>query len=158
MAEARVEEFISANKGLDAQAADALRSTSREVQNAVLERGAVTGRNRSVVLIRRIRQAEEALMESSNLEGQLEQLCATVDSHAGSALKGSTREVQRAVLTSASSRVQKAVVAQGSLAGAKNPSAKLIARVREAEDSLDMPDDIAGRIEYLTSTPGVDTA
>jgi hypothetical protein len=209
-AEARVEEFISANQGLDTQAADALRSTSREVQTAVLDRGAVTGRNRSVVLIRRIRQAEEALMESTNLEGQLEQLCATVDSHAGSALRGSTREVQRAVLrqgsvagsknpsaklisrireaedeklpadlsgrvaalidsagidshartvlTSASSRVQRAVVAQGSLAGAKNPSAKLIARVRDAEDSLDMPEDIGGRIEYLTNTPGVDSA
>ena len=59
---------------------------------------------------------------STNLEGQLEQLCATVDSHAGSALRGSTREVQRAVLR------------QGSVAGSKNPSAKLISRIREAED------------------------
>lgn len=137
-----VEAFLDASL-VDDSAADALRDCPPAVQQAVMERGGLeNARNPSSVLLSRIRDATGGerggpggqssvgtgpgpLARGENMEEAVEGFIAThaVDASAAEALRKCRPEVQDIVMT-------KGIV------GARNPSSALLARIRDAENSL----------------------
>lgn len=127
-----VEEFITAND-LDERAADSIRGCNPEVQQVVMERGDLTDcRNPSAVILARIKDAGKrgvgsrggATAKPEEVEKFIEEN--TLDERAADALRSCTAQVQRIAID------------RGNLQDARNPSAVILGRIRDAQNSRDM--------------------
>lgn len=124
-----VEEYLK-NEGIDEKASEYMRSSTEEVQRAVLAQGTLAGmRSPSGALTSRIRAAEQQLWklpDNTKLCEAVEQFLNQeegIDEQAADYLRKSSPMVQRAVLE------------QGGLNGARSPSGALTSRIRAAEVS-----------------------
>eukprot|EP00929_Paragymnodinium_shiwhaense_P006985 TRINITY_DN110940_c0_g1_i1.p1 TRINITY_DN110940_c0_g1~~TRINITY_DN110940_c0_g1_i1.p1 ORF type:complete len:861 (-),score=203.49 TRINITY_DN110940_c0_g1_i1:116-2698(-) len=114
-----LEAFISAN-GLDERAAEAIRNSLPEVQQAIVEQGNLTDcHNPSSKMMMRLRDTEAMFAGSMTVDTFLAQN--PVDDRAATAFLEADYEVQMDVME------------RGSLATTQNPSAALLMRVRNAE-------------------------
>lgn len=125
-----VEAFI-AESGVDAMAAEKLRGSPPEVQRLAIEKGISWAKNPSSALLARIKDAQMASSGSysSRAPADQESLRAEVDRFIdGSGLNAEAEDALRA----ASRDVQHYVISRGGLGSARNPSAVVLARIREA--------------------------
>eukprot|EP00927_Polykrikos_kofoidii_P046326 TRINITY_DN40555_c0_g1_i1.p1 TRINITY_DN40555_c0_g1~~TRINITY_DN40555_c0_g1_i1.p1 ORF type:complete len:552 (+),score=97.15 TRINITY_DN40555_c0_g1_i1:44-1657(+) len=119
--------FIDDNE-LDASAVKALREAPSQIQNHVIAEGAVTGRNRSAILVGRIRRANQAVGHGSDSRGvdpaatQLDQFIRDndLDPYAEKTLREQGRDVQAIVIS------------EGSVTG-DNKSKILMGRIKRAQ-------------------------
>eukprot|EP00416_Gambierdiscus_australes_P013110 CAMPEP_0171147726 /NCGR_PEP_ID=MMETSP0766_2-20121228/148210_1 /TAXON_ID=439317 /ORGANISM="Gambierdiscus australes, Strain CAWD 149" /LENGTH=744 /DNA_ID=CAMNT_0011611635 /DNA_START=106 /DNA_END=2336 /DNA_ORIENTATION=+ len=151
-----VEDFIQQN-GIDERAADALRNSQPRTQEAVLDRGDFVGvRNPSSAVLARIRAADAHLARSDgnnadrgdygyhddgygggrsrdgrpyNIEDAVEEFIRAnyLDERASEALRGCPPHVQEEVLH------------RGDLAGTRNPSSALVARLKDIQGPVSGP-------------------
>lgn len=124
-----VERFLIANAHLNVEerTADKLRKAPPEIQSLVMRRGNLDGtRDPNAVLITRIRNSMDGLKpvpEGDKKSAEVERFLSLefVEPHAAAKLRR------------ASKIVQDAVIARGSLAGTRDPTAVLMARIRDGE-------------------------
>jgi len=144
-----IDRFLENCGGVDDRAAAALRGCPPEVQRHVIDRGSMEGaRNPSALVLSRIRDAEKDLKHQAPRGG----------GGGGGGGRGRPHDVQAMVedflranavddraaeaLRSADPGAQEAVINRGDLRTAKNPSAALLARLRDAQSgpsSTSMP-------------------
>jgi len=116
-----VEDFIVA-EGIDEKAANELRELDPEVQNEVIGRGSMAGRrNPSATLSSRIRDAKVACHANESVETFI--VTEGVDEAAAGALRDLDPDLQEQV------------VARGTLAGTRNPSATLLGRIKQCKNT-----------------------
>eukprot|EP00418_Pyrodinium_bahamense_P000548 CAMPEP_0179014226 /NCGR_PEP_ID=MMETSP0796-20121207/2140_1 /TAXON_ID=73915 /ORGANISM="Pyrodinium bahamense, Strain pbaha01" /LENGTH=776 /DNA_ID=CAMNT_0020709769 /DNA_START=72 /DNA_END=2402 /DNA_ORIENTATION=+ len=135
---ADVELFLLGNE-VDDDAANALRACDPEVQKVVIGRGDLTGaRNPSAALLARIREAGNAGGSSgawgsngSAPGGWGGQTDAQVE---GFIASNSLDDKAADALRTCEPHVQQVVMARGDLSSARNPSAALLARIRDAQN------------------------
>eukprot|EP00931_Biecheleriopsis_adriatica_P009702 TRINITY_DN110779_c0_g1_i1.p1 TRINITY_DN110779_c0_g1~~TRINITY_DN110779_c0_g1_i1.p1 ORF type:complete len:880 (+),score=199.71 TRINITY_DN110779_c0_g1_i1:82-2640(+) len=126
-----VEDFIAEN-ALDEKAADALREVAPDIQKAVMDRGSLaSAKNPSAALLGRLRDAQKGFSSmASRGQHSLQDLSVEVDDFiAGNDLDDRAIESLR----SAAPDVQRIVMDRGPLASAKNPSAALLSRIKDAQ-------------------------
>uniref|UniRef100_A0A7S4VUT1 RRM domain-containing protein n=1 Tax=Alexandrium monilatum TaxID=311494 RepID=A0A7S4VUT1_9DINO len=145
-----VEDFIRTN-GIDDRAADTLRNCHPRVQEAVLDRGDLSGtRNPSSALLSRIRDAQAGPPSGNGYpEREYGDYRGYQDGGAGRgggsgrySLEGAVEDFIRAnyvderaseALRSATPDVQEAVLSRGDLQGTRNPSSALLARLKDIQ-------------------------
>eukprot|EP00931_Biecheleriopsis_adriatica_P065498 TRINITY_DN40019_c0_g1_i1.p1 TRINITY_DN40019_c0_g1~~TRINITY_DN40019_c0_g1_i1.p1 ORF type:complete len:1136 (+),score=222.43 TRINITY_DN40019_c0_g1_i1:72-3479(+) len=154
-----VEDFLAESRA-DERACDALRGCPPEVQRHVIDRGTMEGaRNPSALLLSRIREAEKDMQHrrpppdtafdrgrgdarggrgNPNLEQDVEDFLSQneVDERAAEALRSAAPEAQEVVMR------------RGDLRTAKNPSAALLARLRDAQSAPPRDHGRAGGGDY----------
>jgi len=130
---AEIDEFIRANEVDDRAAAD-LRDCPPEVQRKVLARGELSSaRNPSAILLARIRDARAS--GSGGADGTAGVAHSSADVEEFIRANG-VDESAADSLRSSSPTVQRAVVSRGDLKTARNPSAALLARIRDAKPGV----------------------
>lgn len=153
--------FDSFLEHVDDKAASAFMGLSPIIQGAVLARGELTGRNPSAMLITRIKEAKSNSLLASTSGGASGSIsrgharhggCGAMH-HSGAAIlsgmpygtavdsfiAGSNLDADATnKLWEALPEVQQAVVARGEVATARNPSATVLARIREETRRLSM--------------------
>jgi len=132
-----VENFLRINC-IDTAAAKELRTEPPHVALAVLERGPLRAcTNPSGALVARIRDAKRGILQGGGRFGQIAQPAAPLDANASEADKFlSENRIDQAGAASfrcETAEVQKAVMAKGPLVNTTNPSASLMARIRNVK-------------------------
>eukprot|EP00929_Paragymnodinium_shiwhaense_P077511 TRINITY_DN3990_c0_g4_i1.p1 TRINITY_DN3990_c0_g4~~TRINITY_DN3990_c0_g4_i1.p1 ORF type:complete len:193 (+),score=66.39 TRINITY_DN3990_c0_g4_i1:68-580(+) len=124
--EAKIQEFLDNNPGIDEKAIDEFKECTPEVVELIIARGSFDGcRNKSASLSSRIRDAK--LAETSEEQKQkTEDFLAENEADEGAC----------AALRGAPGWVQKLVVQRGSLEGMTNKSAVIQARTKEARQTV----------------------
>jgi len=141
-----VDRFLEENE-IDDNAGNALREASDEIKQSVLEEGAVTGRNKSAILMSRIRRAQSGGGGGSRAPSRSQ---GGLNDHAAPPAQPKASEEDVATeamafceangieasaleeLLSHSIEVQTAVMNEGNITG-RNPSAVLMSRIRRLE-------------------------
>lgn len=137
MATEEVENFLRINC-IDTSAAKELRTEPPHVALAVLERGPLRAcNNPSGALVARIRDAKRGILQGGGRYGQAAQPVATLDANASEADKflaeNRIDQAGTASFRCETAEVQKAVMAKGPLVNTTNPSASLMARIRNVK-------------------------
>jgi len=132
-----VENFLRVNC-IDTSAAKELRSEPPHIALAVLERGPLRACvNPSGALIARIRDAKRGVLQGAGRYGQAAQPVAILDPNASEADKflaeNRIDQAGAASFRGETAEVQKAVMAKGPLVNTTNPSASLMARIRNVK-------------------------
>lgn len=132
-----VENFLLINC-IDTAAAKELRSEPPHVALAVLERGPLRACvNPSGALVARIRDAKRGILQGGGRYGQVAQPVAMLDPNASEADKflaeNRIDQAGAASFRCETAEVQKAVMAKGPLVNTTNPSASLMARIRNVK-------------------------
>lgn len=126
--ESRIEEFIQKNN-VDDRAAEALRSCSVHLQKQVIETGDLTRtRNPSSVVLSRIRDAQRYGGKSAAgpTEEEIEDFLRAND----------VDEAAEEAFRRCGVQLQRIVIEKGIISTARNPSSTLLARIRDARESL----------------------
>lgn len=134
-----LESFIK-DSGVDARAADALRSEAEAVQRAVLDRGEMSEcRNPSASLMARIKVAKDNLA-SRNRSPPRASSCRGHSGPSNTELDDFVKdneidESASRALREASPDTQRTVLERGGVTDCRNPSAVCLARIRDARDN-----------------------
>lgn len=132
-----LEDFIDDNR-IDFDAAEALRSCPPSVAEKVFSKGRITGKNPSQVLMDRIEAAERGSSDGPQRGGGRSdrKRSASVDEVEDFLARNKVDDRACEDFRNCPPEVQAKVFARGDLLGVRNPSASLLARVRDARNSL----------------------